>query len=389
MTSHKPSSLSNAITGGIIGSIFTLSLVGLYFLMQPVETDLTREAATLTGNLEVAALDVADIVDVVNPAVVAISITEEVPNFNRVFDNPFEDFFGLDLQVPRLEQDGTVEREVGGGSGFLISEDGYLVTNAHVVSSLEAIYTVNLPDGRNFVAEVIDRDTMLDIALLKIDGQQLPYLTFGDSDQLRLGQSVIAIGNALAEYSNSVSTGVVSGLSRSIVAGDNRGNSELLDNVIQTDAAINPGNSGGPLLNLRGEVIGVNVAVASGSENIGFALPSNAVEKTIESIIENGRVIRPYIGVRYVPVPFADVELPVQNGAYVTGENAILENSPAAKAGLQEGDIILAVNDDEITRDESLAILIRRYDVGDQVTLRILRGEDEITTTLTLEEMPS
>ncbi|MDA0207958.1 MAG: trypsin-like peptidase domain-containing protein [bacterium] len=389
MSSIKQSSLSNTITGGIIGAIFTLSFVGLYLLMQPVETDLTRKAAMLTSSLNGTVLGVADIVDVVNPAVVAISITEEVPSFNRVFDNPFEDFFGLDIQVPLLEQDGTIEREVGGGSGFIVSEDGYLVTNAHVVSSIDATYTVHLPDGRDFIADVIDRDTMLDIALLKIDGQQLPYLTFGDSEQLRLGQSVIAIGNALAEYSNSVSTGVVSGLSRSIIAGDNRGNSELLDNVIQTDAAINPGNSGGPLLNLRGEVIGVNVAVASGSENIGFALPSNTVQMTIESIIENGRVIRPYIGVQYIPVPFADIELPVQNGAYVTGENAILNDSPAAKAGLQEGDIILSVNEDNITQEQSLAILIRRYNVGDKVTLRILRGEDELTTTLTLEEMPS
>jgi S1-C subfamily serine protease len=229
---------------------------------------------------------VIDTVKKTNPAVVSIIISQEVPKYETYIDpnmqsNPFGDLFpgfpGFDFNIPQYRQNGTEKKEIGGGSGFFVSSDGLIVTNKHVVDQKNAEYTVFTNDGKKHTAKVVARDPVLDIALIKIEGSGFTSLSLGDSDALQVGQSVIAIGNALGEYRNTVSVGVVSGLSRSIVAGDNSGKSENLDHVIQTDAAINPGNSGGPLLNLRGEVIGVNVAVAQGSQSIGFALPINSI----------------------------------------------------------------------------------------------------------------
>lgn len=226
---------------------------------------------------------VVDTVKKANPAVVAITVSVNVPVYERFLERiqtPFGDFYS-----PQLRSRGTELQEVGGGSGFLVSSDGYIITNRHVVSDTNAGYTVFLNDGRKFDAKVIERDTKLDIAIIKINGSNFPHLAFGDSDKIEVGQSVIAIGNALAEFRNTVSLGIVSGLARSIVASDRfGGSSEQLDELIQTDAAINVGNSGGPLINLRGEVVGVNVAVASGAENIGFALTSNTVKEIYQRV---------------------------------------------------------------------------------------------------------
>ncbi len=224
---------------------------------------------------------VIDAVKKANPAVVAITISKNVP----VYERYVQTIPGIiNITIPRLRQNGTEKRDVGGGSGFLVSDDGYIVTNHHVVSDEAAEYTVFLNDGIKYTAKVISRDPTLDLAIIKISGPKFPYLTFGDSDTLQIGQNVISIGNALAEFRNTVSLGIVSGLSRSIVASDKQGKAESLDKLIQTDAAINQGNSGGPLLNLEGEVIGVNVAVASGAENIGFAISGNSVKKAVESV---------------------------------------------------------------------------------------------------------
>ncbi len=301
-----------------------------------------------------------------NPAVVSVIISEEVPKYEEYTDpnsqtNPFGDLFpglnfpGFNLNVPQYKQDGTQNEEVGGGSGFFVSSDGLIVTNKHVVDQTGATYTVFTNDGKKYDAKVIAKDPVLDIALIKINpaaGQTFPYLTLGDSDTLQLGQSVIAIGNALGEYRNTVSVGVVSGLSRSITAGDDSGNSEVLDHVVQTDAAINPGNSGGPLLDLSGNVIGVNVAIAEGSQNVGFALPINSVKSAIESVEKTGKIIRPYLGVRYVPIDAAmqaannlsvDYGVLVKQGA-TASDLAVIPGSPADKAGIVENDIILDVD---------------------------------------------
>ncbi|HEY4494398.1 MAG TPA: trypsin-like peptidase domain-containing protein [Candidatus Paceibacterota bacterium] len=226
-----------------------------------------------------------------NPAVVSIIISKEVPKYELVpgqTENPFGDLFpGFNLSIPEYRQNGTEKKQIGGGSGFLVSTDGLIVTNKHVVSQTNVEYTVYTNDGKKHPATVIARDPVLDIALIKIEpeaGKNYTYLSLGNSDALEVGQTVIAIGNALAEFRNTVSVGVISGLARTVSAGDSSGNTELLDHVIQTDAAINPGNSGGPLLDLSGNVIGVNVAVAQGSQNIGFALPINSIKSAILSV---------------------------------------------------------------------------------------------------------
>jgi serine protease Do len=210
-----------------------------------------------------------------------------------------------------------------------------------------------------------------------------------------LGQTVIAIGNALGEFRNTVSVGVVSGLSRSIVAGDETGASELLDEVIQTDAAINPGNSGGPLVDLNGNVIGVNVAVAEGSQNIGFALPADTVKTSVDSVKTTGKISRPYLGVRYIAVNETIKEkynLSVDYGVLVTsgtpGEPAVLPNSPAKKAGIQTDDIILEFDGTKLTEDHSLTSLIRGKKVGDKAILKILRDNQQKTVQVTLSEYP-
>ena len=344
-------------------------------------------------------------VDKANPAVVSIVITKDVPVIERFFEeapNPFDDFFGNNFyspfrfRVPQYRQRGTQKQEIGGGSGFLVSPDGMIVTNRHVVDQDDVDYTVFTNDGTKYEAKVVARDPANDLAIIRVPGNNLPFLEFADSDHLKVGQTVIAIGNALAEFRNTVSVGVISGLSRSILAGDSRGQPEQLDEVIQTDAAINPGNSGGPLLNLDGKVVGVNVAVAQGTENIGFALPINLVKGVVDSVEKTGKIVRPFLGVRYVAVTPAiqkQNSLPVDYGVLVLRggtqtELAVVPGSPADKAGLEEGDIILEINGVKLDENVSLANQIRKKAVGDTVELKILHKGAERTVTVVLEEIP-
>lgn len=354
-----------------------------------------------TISAETYEAEIIKTVEKANPAVVAITVSKNVPTYERYYESipsPFDDFFGggfFNWTVPHLRQNGTETLKVGGGSGFLVSSDGYIVTNRHVVDDESAEYTVFTNDGEKYPATVIARDPALDLAVIKIDASEMPYLPFGDSDALQLGQTVISIGNALAEFRNTVSIGIVSGLSRSIVASDGRGSTEALDQLIQTDAAINEGNSGGPLLNLSGEVIGVNVAVASGAENIGFALSSNSVKSVVESVKKTGEIIRPFLGVRYIPITeelkkrnmlSVDYGVLVQRGIE-QGDLAVIPGSPADKAGIVENDIILEADGIKLTEDESLARIIRMKNVGDIVELKLLHKGEEKTVTITLEEM--
>lgn len=349
---------------------------------------------------------VIDAVKKTNPAVVSVIISEEVPKYEEYIDpnqqtNPFGDLFpGFNFSIPQYQQDGTEEEEVGGGSGFLVSSDGLIVTNRHVVDQTNATYTVFTNDGKKYTAKVVARDPVLDIALIRITplpGQIFPYLSLGDSDTLQLGQTVIAIGNALGEYRNTVSVGVVSGLSRSITAGDQSGNSEVLDHVIQTDAAINPGNSGGPLLDLSGNVIGVNVAVAEGSQSIGFALPIDSVEGAILSVEKTGKIIRPYLGVRYVQIDDAMQQannLSVDYGALVKAgatadELAVVPGSPADKAGIVANDIILEVDGVKIDDTSTLSDIIRGKSVGQVITLKVLHKGTPENVPVTLEAAPA
>lgn len=223
-----------------------------------------------------------------SPAVVSIVISKDVPLLEVQYVNPFGDdpFFGdFGIRVPTYRQVGTQKQQVGAGTGFIIRSDGYLITNRHVVFDTDAEYVALLSTGEQKIATVVYRDPTHDLAILKIDGKNYPSLSLADSSTLKLGQSVVAIGNALGEYNNSVSVGIISGLNRTIQAQDNAGMVETLENVIQTDAAINRGNSGGPLIDLSGNAVGVNVAMDRGANNIAFAIPINMVKPIINSVL--------------------------------------------------------------------------------------------------------
>ena len=371
------------------------SSVGAYLQqLQPVTATVNGTNVTLTQEaLVIAAVKRSQ------PAVVSIIITADVPKVQQYFNdqfNPF-DLFGSPFQYSVPQQNGeTQKREIGGGSGFLVSADGLVLTNKHVVDQDNAEYTVFTNDGKKHTASVVDRDPANDLAILKIDGTGYPYLRFSDAKKIQIGQTVIAIGNSLGEFRNTVSVGVVSGLARSITAGDSRGQSELLEGVIQTDAAINPGNSGGPLLDLQGNVIGINVAIVQGSQNIGFALPADVAQSAVSSVQKSGTIERPYLGVRYIPITEQvkqENNLTVDYGALIipgTGNQAaVIPGSGADKAGLAEGDIILEVDGVKIDADHSLSNLIHNKNVGDTVTLKILRKGGEKTVPATLTAIPT
>lgn len=341
---------------------------------------------------------ITSVVKQARSSVVSITIKQQVPTYDTSNNgaDPFEEFFGTpspfgNMLQPR-KQTGTQEVEVGGGTGFFISKDGYIVTNKHVVSSDQASYVVTTDDGKTHEAKVIARDPAYDIAIIKIEGGDYPFLSFGDSEKIEVGQTAIAIGNALAEFKNTVSVGVISGLSRQIVAGDGTGSAEQLDHLIQTDAAINPGNSGGPLLDLDGRVIGVNVATAN-AQNIGFAIPSEIVKKISESVQKTGKIERPFLGVRYLPINDdlkKQNQLPVNYGVLVArgdqqGDVAVIPGSSADKAGIVENDIILEVDGTKIDDEHSLQSLIRTKNVGDMISLKILHKGSEKTINIKLE----
>lgn len=381
--------IAGAVAGFLVSFIMTT-------YSQPANTtgsEIVSQGTTLMVEEESQTVDA---VDKVLPTVVSIVVTKELEIIQRnpfLFD-PFN-FFGGDPFAP--QQRGTVQKEkrqIGGGSGFIVTEDGLIVTNRHVVIDEDAEYSVVLNDGTTHEAEVLDRDLLLDLAVLKIEASDLPVVELGDSETVKRGQTVIAIGNALGEFQNSVTKGVVSGLGRNIVAGDRAGSSERLDAVIQTDAAISPGNSGGPLINLAGQVIGVNTAVSQEGENIGFAIPVNEATRMIESVKENGRIVRPYLGVRYLVLNETIAEkndIEVDYGALIVRGNtreelAIIPGSPADKAGLVENDIILEVDGKKIDDENNLARALAKYNVGDVATLKVLSKGDEKEIRVTLTE---
>ena len=291
---------------------------------------------------------------------------------------------------------GAVEQE-SAGTGIILTENGRIVTNRHVIDGNVSNIKVVTSDGTEYDdVEIIDKDPFNDIAFLQINGASgLTPAELGDSDDVKVGQRVIAIGNALGRFDNTVTSGIISGLSRPVLAGGASDDiPDNLENLLQTDAAINPGNSGGPLVSIDGKVVGINTAVAGGAENIGFAIPINDVKQGITSVEENGRIIKPYLGVRFVtvnPVLAAELNLPVEEGALIDLENpatAILSGSPAEKASLQSGDIIIKVGDTDINSSHSLSRTITQFQVGDVTTVTFLRDGQEQTVEVTLEEAP-
>jgi len=341
-------------------------------------------------------------------AVVSVIQTKDVPileqcyksssPFDEFLNDPFfKQFFGdnFSFQVPDVCQKGVERKEVGGGTGFIIASDGLIVTNKHVVADTNSEYTVLTNDGRKLKAEVLARDPFQDFALLKINTNGLTTVKLGDSDSVQVGQFVVAIGNALGEFRNTVSFGVVSGIRRNISASGPSGFQEILDEVIQTDAAINPGNSGGPLLNLKGEVIGINTAIAQGAQNISFTIPINKVKRSLKSFETSGKIVYPFLGVRYISIT-AEIQkerkLPVDYGALlVAGDSqpAIVKGSPAEKAGLKAGDIILEVNNQRISEQNTLSRLLQQYQPNETVHLKILRDNQEKIIDVVLSQKTS
>ena len=347
---------------------------------------------------------IIEVVQKTSPAVVSIIITKDVPVIEQYYINPFGQDWPLELEIPEYRQKGTEKKEVGGGTGFIVSGEGMILTNKHVVLDEEADYTVFTNDGKRFPAKVLARDPVQDLAIIKIeqemttnhngDAEIKPFnvARLGDSSNLQIGQTVIAIGNALGEFRNTISLGVISGLGRTITASGG-GLVETIEDVIQTDAAINKGNSGGPLLNLKGEVIGINTATVIGAQNIGFAISVNKAKKDIEQVKTIGKIVYPFLGVRYVLINEKIQEeqgLSVDYGALIVsgdaGKSAIFPDSPAEEAGLKEEDIILEFNNEKISISNSLAKIILKYNPGDKVKLKILSGNKEKTIWVTLAE---
>lgn len=272
------------------------------------------------------------------------------------------------------------------GTGFIVSKDGLIITNKHVISNPNATYKVITKDGKEYDAISISKDPSNDIAIIKIDASNLVPLELGDSSNLKVGQFVIAIGTALGEFRHTVTTGVISGLGRGITAGSVfEGFVEKLDDVIQTDAAINPGNSGGPLLNSSGQVIGINVAVAQGAQNIGFAIPINTVKDSLSEFNKTGKFAsKPYLGVRYQMIPLQTAVLNnIPQGAFVV---EIVVNSPAEKAGVKINDIITKIDGEELKEKDDLTEIISKKKTGDKIDLEIYRNKETIKISTNLSE---
>ncbi len=289
-------------------------------------------------------------------------------------------------QDPLLQPQKNNEEDIG--SGFILTTDGLIVTNKHVVSEVGVKYVVITNDDKRLEVQKIYRDPTNDLAILQVNpnGTVLKPAELGNSDNIKVGQLAIAIGTALGEFRNTVTTGVISGLGRVITAGDPFGGfQERLDNLIQTDAAINPGNSGGPILNSSGQVVGVNVAVSQNGQNIGFALPINIVRDVITNFNNTGKFSRPYLGVHYSQITKEAALLnDVPQGAYV---HDVVIDGPAAKAGILADDIITKIDGVAITdQNGGLSKLIGQKKVGDKITLTIYRGDKEIKISVTLGE---
>ena len=314
---------------------------------------------------------VTKVVEKVGPSVVTVSISR-----TKALDF-WGDFFGLSPEVPQKKEEKT-EQDIG--TGFVIAREGLIVTNKHVVSEIGAEYKVITSDDEVLSVKNIYRDPVTDLAILKVDKSDLEPVEMGDSDRLKVGQTVIAIGTALGEFRSTVTTGVVSGLGRGIVAESSFEGSEKLDNVIQTDAAINPGNSGGPLLNSSGQVIGVNVAVSQMAENIGFALPINLIKASVDNFKSTGEFDRPYLGVVYRVISKKAALLnEVPQGVYV---QEVLEGSPAEKGGIEVEDIIVEIDGKKLDDEDektSLVNIINSKKIGDTVKIKVWRdGEERI-----------
>jgi len=328
------------------------------------------------------------------PAVITVIVSKDLPKAENFYSFPFG---GKEYVMPKLKkgQKGKIEKtQIGGGSGFIVSEDGYVFTSNHVVADTTADYTVILDPKHKYPAKVLSRNPINDTAVLKIDGERFPFIEMADSNKIELGEEVVAVGNALGEFTDTLSAGIVSGLSRFITAfGGMDHQIQNLRGLIQTDAAINPGNSGGPLVNMDGQVIGINTAMIMGAENIGFAIPINYAKKDLNEVKKFGKIIVPFLGVKYVLISKEMSEankLPVNDGALVVreqlGESPVIKGSAADLAGIKEWDIILECNGEKITMKNPLANILQKCKIGENTAFQVLREGKKIDLTAKLEE---
>lgn len=365
-----------------------------------------------------------DAIQKASPAVVSIVATKDLQVFKQQPFDPFF-FFGQDpfgFQMPQQQQQQnqqpleTKRQKVAGGTGFIIQVDGLALTNKHVVADTGADYSALTKDGKEYDVEVISRDTVNDLAVIQLHEKtedkkdrktgekkdfgdkpkDMPIVVIGDSTKLKVGQNVLAIGNARGEYENSVTAGIISAIGREIQASDmSGGGQESLSGLIQTDAAINFGNSGGPLVNLGGEVIGINTAIDSQATGIGFAIPVNQVKSVIESVKKFGRIVRPVLGVTHMLLnkeKAKELKLKgIENGALIVGDRAkkefgVIPDSPADKAGLKLDDVIVEVDGEKITEENTLAGIVQKHVPGDKLKLKVWRDGKTFEVTVTLDE---
>ncbi len=348
----------------MVGAAVLGSWLMMQFSKQPAQS-------TPDGNLVMSRdeADISEVVQRVSKSVVSIVTTKNGRTFSRA----------------------TVQQ--GAGTGIIISKDGYILTNKHVVKDAETIEIMG-SDGTQYTdVKLVGADPLNDVAFLKINGvNDLPAATLGDSSTVRVGQKVIAIGNSLGRYQNTVTTGIISGKGRPVQAATSEHSdaAESLTDLLQTDAAINPGNSGGPLLNMSGQVIGINTAIVSDAQSVGFAIPIAATKGLVRSVLSSGKIQKSYIGVQYIaitPEVRAEYKLPVKSGAYVGGsrsKSAVIADGPADKAGIKNGDIITKVNDKLIGEQGGLSSLVSEFLPGETVELTILRDGKERRVKLTL-----
>ncbi len=315
-------------------------------------------------------------------------ISTEERNIEEVVNKVRPSVVSIVTEVDAFPFGGTQE---GAGTGIIISEDGYVLTNKHVIDGASTMIIVDSEGERHDNVEVVGRDPLNDIAFLQIQGvSDLKPAELGNSSTIRIGQQVVAIGNSLGQYRNTVTSGIISGTNRPVTAQSGR-TIETLTDLIQTDAAINPGNSGGPMVNMQGQVIGVNTAVAAQAQGIGFAIPINATKGMVRTVLRDGEVRRALLGVRYIsltPGVAAEYNLPVDQGAYIYNDGrgrAVVSGGPADNAGIREGDIITRIGDVEVGNMGSVSSLIAEYIPGDTVEIEYIRGGNRQTTRVTLE----
>lgn len=392
-TKENKKILSLMRKNGVVVGLFALlvasaaggAIADRLFVIKPLDYLVPRGSfkiggETLTQKIVKEESVVVDVAEESAPSVVTVSAKEE----RQVLSPLFLDPFGAFGQAPSGRTE-TIEQDIG--SGFVV-EGNLVVTNKHVVSAVGAEYKVIDKEGKEHAVENIYRDPTNDLAILQVsDNSELRPIELGDSENLKVGQFVVAIGTALGEFRHTVTTGVISGLGRGIEAGSGLGGFvERLDNVIQTDAAINPGNSGGPLLNTAGQVIGINTAVSAGGENIGFAIPINLLKESLKNFEETGRFDRAFLGVRYQMISKETALLnDVPAGAYI---REVVEGSPAFEAGLKAGDIVTKMDGKVLEGDNGLAEVIGKKKVGENVKIDYYRdGEsDSVDVTLRASE---